>query len=166
MNVSMFGNASSSHAVYFQLQKEPWDPSCFDSSIFFNKTSQTVSEISEIQEQCGKENWDDDGALPVSPLTVSFATLLADAFPTLVDKPTVFPMRTGKIGFQWMAEDKTAVLLSIDGDGRLTFSAVLKNGRKKSETQSFQGSLPGDITGTLLQVGSQSTPYTAIRERR
>jgi hypothetical protein len=123
-----------------------------ENAVYLQKANIMCQEIVEILKEHGASNWDEEGALPISPATAANATKLAETFPITVELPSLYPMANGKIAFQWVSKDKTAVLLSIDETGQLTYSAVLKNGERENWRKVFLGTLPGDVTGSLLRV--------------
>jgi hypothetical protein len=136
-----------SHSI-FQIELH----SVYSNSVYLQKAESITQTISEILGECSAFNWDDEGAQPISPITASIAEKIANSLPIVSNRPSVFPMASGKIAFQWIAENKTAFLLSVDDRGKITYSAVLKDGEKKNGSKTFSGTLPSDISEPLLRV--------------
>lgn len=123
-----------------------------DSSVYFQKPIWMRQEIVQILDEAGHRNWDEEGSAPVSPMTAVYAMNLVNSLPITIESPTLFPMSNGKIAFQWVKTNNTALLLSVDENGNITYSAILKNGERKNGRRAFFETLPSDIASSLLLV--------------
>lgn len=119
-------------------------------SVFLQKVDFMRQKISEILTDCRIYNWDGEGGRAVSPVTAALAEKIAESLPMVLDRPSLFPMANGKIAFQWIARDKSAFLLSVDDRGKITDSAILKDGERKNGSKVFLGTLPSDVREPLL----------------
>jgi hypothetical protein len=62
----------------------------------------------------GKANWDGEGALPITPITVFAARIILVMLPTKFGNPHIAPGADGTIGFEWIQKAGTFVKLYID----------------------------------------------------
>lgn len=120
-------------------------------SIFENQKNELAERVTDIYEDCKKENWDDEGAKPVTLETWNIAESFVRVLPNLNMRGSAFATSNGKIGFQW-TKGNSAVSMLIDSSGEIICAVVLKDKPKGSWYETFSGSLPSDIREYLLQI--------------
>lgn len=74
------------------------------------------NEVYELALECSQENWDGEGALPISEYEQKVACCFIDLLPEGIELPFITPENTGDIAFDWdIRKDMTfAVILTED----------------------------------------------------
>lgn len=118
----------------------------------YNFQSYVREKIRQVFQESQFANWDDEGARAVGLAALVAAEKLVDTLPPLSAKPAVFAMKSGKLSFQWMGQGpvKDALIVSVDGDGGVSFATSCANGKKISGSEIFSGSPPSDVTECVL----------------
>jgi hypothetical protein len=119
--------------------------------------------IREVFQESGTANWDDEGARAVDYQTVVAAERLAEALPMIASRPAVFALKSGKIGFQWLAKNRArdAVVVSVDDRETVTYAMSCANGKKIQGAEVFLGSIPRDVLECVLHRFVEPTKEAA-----
>jgi len=125
-------------------------------SVFENQKGELLETVTGIFNDCKNVNWDNEGARAVTLQTWSVAEEFINTLPYLKATVSAFATHTGKIGIQWSRASEAALSVLVEGSGKITYAAILGDGRKKHGNEIFSGSLPGDIREYLLQVAKSN----------
>ncbi|RLC36332.1 hypothetical protein DRH29_04760 [candidate division Kazan bacterium] len=120
---------------------------------------EAVSELTEILKECGSENWDGHGSLPISYGTYSKARELLKLIPQSLPKPSIVPEPENEIGFEWWIDPKTSFVISVKDDDKITFAGLLGKNREIWGVEVFEDSFPQLIYENVKRLFSQSNGY-------
>jgi hypothetical protein len=88
-----------------------------------------VNALAEMRAECAAENWDGEGARPVSAAATALTMAVASALFSLVPKgtppPDVIPEADGEICLTWRADDEHVLSISIGDLGIANYAAQL-----------------------------------------
>ena len=86
------------------------------------KIEDIFSELIEIQEECGDDNWDDEGAVGISITTLLEAVKFIRSLPVHLKLPDVVPSANGAINFEWRKGDFLCNV-ELSGTNEIVYSA-------------------------------------------
>ena len=86
-------------------------------------------EISRLLEDCALENWDGEGALPVSTETVDIALKLVDFFPEYMGAPYISASPQGEVEFDWAGTESGMLTVGVCPTREVAFAALFNDSR-------------------------------------
>jgi hypothetical protein len=85
--------------------------------------------LAGIRAECGRANWDGEGATPVAEatldLTLRFLDLLYALVPRALPAPEITPEPDGDVDVSWYVDSTRMLNVSVGPTGRLAFAAQL-----------------------------------------
>jgi len=110
-----------------------------------------LDELTRVFLECRSNDWDGYGAQAVAHGTYICAERLLEALPSSIPTPEIAAHPDGEVAFEWFISKTYSLDLSISGDGRITFVALLGHQRRKG-TDKFVDTIPSDILGILNRL--------------
>lgn len=108
--------------------------------------------ILDLIAQCGKSNWDGQGAERIPQEAAARAIEILMVLPSYLPVPEIFADPTGAISFEWYRRPKHRIVLSIYGTGVIEFAALLGVGNEVYGEARMEGGLPETIRAHLRQL--------------
>ena len=108
--------------------------------------------VEKVHRQCAEENWDGEGASPVSLQTVREAAKFLAALPLSVRTPEIVPEPSGAIGFEWRLGPNAIFVVSVHGLQTLTYAGLFGAGITSYGTEEFNDSIPGTVIAHLQRL--------------
>jgi len=110
-------------------------------------------QIMDRATEAAVENWDGEGSLPVSDLTVAAACRLVRLLPVPDARPTVSVDRDGELEFEWYVARDRLLSLSVGPSGTLAF-ASLNRGDRQTGRFTFGDRLPASLLLAISELTS------------
>ena len=98
-------------------------------------------EVYALLEKHGTEDWDGEGALPLSTGTVDLAQRLVDGFPQYLGKPDISASPQGEVDFDWATPDMQMLTVSVCPSNEVAFAALF-NDTLLSGTAQWNDNIP------------------------
>ena len=98
-------------------------------------------EVYELLKHAGTENWDEEGALALDPVTVDTAQRLIDKFPSYIVRPDVAATPHGEIDFDWVVSRDVMLTVSICPSKEIAFAGLFHGAQLRGREQ-WIGALP------------------------
>lgn len=114
--------------------------------------AEPTDELYRVYRDCKQDNWNGDGAAPISRDTVGWAEQLLLALPSHLPTPEIFADPTGAIAFQWYRRPKHRLVLSIYGNGVIEFAGLLGVDNEVYGSARMAGRLPRIIRDHLREL--------------
>ncbi len=112
---------------------------------------QLLSEMNEEAMDCCADDWDGYGAKAISQDAYQMAHRFVCALPPHFPRPRVVTDPDGWFAFEWTRGSRKSVVVSVDPDYRLHFSALL--GQSEHEgSERFFDRLPESVEGLLQRL--------------
>lgn len=92
------------------------------SQILFGKKAVVISELWELADECGEDEWDGEGACALDFTAVQNAENFVRVFPDNLPAPDVSPEPDGSISLDWIVSRHRLFSLSIGAGNRLAFA--------------------------------------------
>lgn len=108
--------------------------------------------IDEVYRQCAGENWDGEGASPVSAQTIREAAKFLTALPLSLRTPEIVPEPAGAIGFEWRSGPNAIFVASVHGMQTITYAGLFGVGVTSYGTEEFTDSIPATIIEHLQRL--------------
>src|SRR5438552_16496412 len=111
-----------------------------------------LRELLATYHECSYENWDGEGALPISTRALQKAVRFLTALPLTIQTPEVIPEPMGSIGFEWRGEKNVVLVASVHGTQKITYAGVFGPGVTVHGSEDFDDSIPGAIVSSLQRL--------------
>jgi hypothetical protein len=108
-------------------------------------------ELLSVAEECKVENWDGQGAAPVTEQTYCLAYRLLEALPLGTPPPSIGAEPDGHITLEWHRSARRTLSVSVSPEGDLHYSALLGSS-KSYGTEPFLGDVPRIILELVSRV--------------
>ncbi len=92
------------------------------SEALFGKKSAAISQLNEIADECGEQNWDGSGARAIDLQALLEAEDFIRALPPDVALPEFAPEPDGSISLDWINSRNRLFSTSVGGGNRLAFA--------------------------------------------
>ena len=122
-----------------------------------------LRELKAIRDECSEPSWDGEGAAAVSVRTYEEAIRFVSCLPHRYPIPEVTPGVQGQLGFEWYLGKSRSLIVSVRGNGKLTYSALLPLGARMSGSEPFTIGCPQSIEDALARL-YRETDRGAARE--
>ena len=99
-------------------------------------------ELIRLYEECNQENWDGEGAKPITPAMLREAQRLLEVIPSSIRLPDFVPEPNGAIAFEWYLSPNRVYVLSLSGRQRLEYAGLLGHGNETHGSWFYGGELP------------------------
>lgn len=113
-----------------------------------------IGRLEDLFVGCSVNNWDSEGAEPISSATLLEARTLLHLLPERIMTPDFIPERSGRISFEWYEDSERVYLLGIGGTGELVFAGMFGRGNEIHGKCSFSGILPKIVIQHLSMLYS------------
>jgi len=107
--------------------------------------------LNEIYRECSHENWDGDGAAPITAGAYEEARRIIDVLPSSIPAPEIVAEPTGDIGFEWRRGQGQILVISVGGKYRIAFAGIFA-GNKVHGTEYYSDRLPSAIMQHLRRL--------------
>ncbi|MBI2423058.1 MAG: hypothetical protein HYV27_09540 [Candidatus Hydrogenedentes bacterium] len=94
------------------------------SQALFGEKSAALSQLRELAEECGEDNWDANGAYRIDELAVFHAECFLRAFPEGLPLPEFAPEPDGAISLDWIQSRNRLVSLSVGSGSRIAYAWI------------------------------------------
>lgn len=111
-----------------------------------------IRELLTTFQECSHENWDGEGALPISTRTLQEAVKFLSALPLTIGTPEVVPEPMGGIGFEWRGGRNAVFVASVHGTQKITYAGLFGPGVTVNGSEDFSDSIPGAIVNNLQRL--------------
>ncbi len=111
-----------------------------------------VRELLTTFQECSREDWDSEGALPISTRTLQEAVKFLTALPLTIQTPEVIPEPMGAIGFEWRGGKNALFVASVHGTQKITYAGLFGPGVTVHGSEDFNDSIPGAIVNNLQRL--------------
>jgi len=111
-------------------------------------------------------NWDSEGAARVSANTLDEAANFVEALPLWAPLPEVMADPRGHVGFEWDFGKSFVLVVTVSGQNRLTYAALLGKGARAHGIEVFNDMVPRGILGMLERAQKGSKQAGAERMER
>ena len=108
--------------------------------------------IYDLVTRCARDNWNGEGAEPITAEAASRASELLVSLPSYLPVPDIFPDPSGAISFEWYRRPKHRLVLSIYGNGAVEFAGLLGVGNEVYGEARMAGGLPEIIRAHLRHL--------------
>lgn len=157
-----YSTASSSAAdaildLFLERDKE------LNHTVFGTRLGPIYQSLQEIEASCLTANWDGEGAAAVRKSALQEAATLAESLPSWVPLPEVAADPTGDIGFEWSFGPERVLVVSVGGENRLVFAALLGGGMKQHGIELYNDTVPTVVLRLLERVCPRSRERGAER---
>ena len=108
------------------------------------KREELQRKVERLLESAGTDNWDGEGALPLSTDTVTIAKALIGKLPDLAtypSEPEVSATPHGEVDIDWSVDDGSMVTVSVCPDGNIAFSGLFPIAQVSGRAE-WTGELP------------------------
>lgn len=100
------------------------------------------SDLIRLYQESNFDNWDGEGAKPITPETLREAQRLLEVIPSSVRLPELLAEPSGAIAFEWYLSPSRVYVLSLSGRRRLEYAGLLGNGGETHGHWFYGGELP------------------------
>jgi hypothetical protein len=110
-----------------------------------------LRELGVLYRECAAENWDGEGATPISRASYDEAVEFLRQLPISLKTPDVVPEPNGSIGFEWQRKRKVFIV-SVKGRQELAYAGVFGPGVRVHGTEHFIDVIPPSIINHLQRL--------------
>jgi hypothetical protein len=114
---------------------------------------ETLREVYEVLEECGRSNWNGYGSLPVSFATYESAKQFLLALPRGIRKPEVSADPDGEISFEWYASPSRVFSVSISANNEINYAGLFGASRAYG-SEVFHDEIPQVVLAHVRRVAS------------
>ena len=97
------------------------------------------------------ENWDGQGAAPINERALDYARRVVQMLPVTTPAPEVTVDPDGEVSFDWRADSRRSLSVSIDPLGTLRYASIV-GGSENFGAEPWRDGLPESILGLLQKV--------------
>lgn len=116
------GSAVSREAEAVRTTASALVESTEESLALFGAKATALSQLHDLANECGVENWDANGAYPLQPIAVMLAGELLRALPDDLPLPEFAPEPDGSISLDWIQSSTRLFSLSVGTSQRLSYA--------------------------------------------
>lgn len=113
---------------------------------------QVFQALAAQAESCAKPGWDGHGAKPVSADAYRCAYRLVESLPPGCPMPGVGAEPDGHLTLEWYRTPSRVLSVSVSPEGELNYAALLGSASRRTGSEVFQSSVPGDLLHLIRQV--------------
>lgn len=147
----MTSRGASDVAIFVAEQADAGRKSLQNSFYFGLSSREVINELFSVAEECKLENWDGQGALPVSDESYRAAYRFLEALPLGMTAPSVGVEPDGELTLEWYSSPHRTLSISFSKNGELHYAALL--GLSKTYgTEPFYGDIPRIIMDLVPRV--------------
>lgn len=117
--------------------------------------AEPIAKLIELRDRCSEDDWDGDGASPISPLAFDEAVTLLTALPSTFPPPEPLPEPNGSIAFEWYRGRDRVYVLSLSGTKSIEFAGLFGAGNELHGRVNFESALPKRIQQDLASFLAQ-----------
>ena len=121
-------------------------------SVAAQSRSDVIKAVEVAAASASAEDWDGDGALPVSQTTLRYATRFLVALPQGVPSPSVLIDRDGDIVFEWGPRAQHTFSVSVARDGTLTYAGLFGHAQTHGR-ETLSEAIPLNILVNIERAG-------------
>jgi hypothetical protein len=108
--------------------------------------------LEALYRDCSEEDWDAEGAKPVTRDALREAEMLVSLLPSWVPIPDFLPEPTGGIAFEWYKGPGRVYVLSVSGQGYVYYAGLFGAGNEEHGKAVFEDFLPAPIVEQLRRL--------------
>lgn len=113
-----------------------------DSATGSKRIADPTQTIFEVFARCSLQNWDGQGAAPISANAAREARLMLIALPAFLPLPEIYPEATGSIVFEWYWRPGRRLVVTLSGRGSMEYAGLIGTGNEVYGELRFGTSLP------------------------
>lgn len=110
-----------------------------------------LNELCAVAEECKVQNWDGQGAAPVTDETYRLAYRFWEAMPLGAPLPVIGVEPDGHLTFEWYRSPRHTLSVSVSPEGDLHYAALL-GPRKRYGTEPFFGEVPKVVLDLVTEI--------------
>jgi len=110
-----------------------------------------ATDLAELVEECGAENWDGYGAAPLDKTAVSRGKKLLHLCPPDLPDPDIYAMPNGDLALDWDFDRRRTLSVTIAASPRLAW-AVIHGDEEFGGTLSFIDQFPERLASTIRSL--------------
>ncbi len=110
-----------------------------------------IRELKNLYTECSSENWDGEGAAPISQETYHEAVKFLRMLPLTIEMPETVPEPNGSIGFEWHRNQRVFVV-SVKGKQSLSYAGVFGPGVTARGSEDFIDSISNTVITNLQRL--------------
>ena len=145
------GESAVAHYVYSQRMDGRYR--LFKDSNYFG-LNRVYDDLFDIASKCRAENWDGQGASPVTPESLYLACRFLYALPLGTALPSVGVEPDGEMTLEWYHSPRRTLSISFGKNYELSYSALF-GASKAYGSEPFFGEIPKNIMEFIARVVSQ-----------
>jgi len=108
------------------------------------------NEVLELALECSHENWDGEGALPITEYEKKVACRFIDLLPEGIEPPFITPENTGDIAFDWDIR-KNMTFAVILTENNAIYAGIFDGDRRRGEIGFNYEEIPIPINDILVK---------------
>ncbi len=113
-----------------------------------------ILSLREVFEECSEPNWDGYDAAPISKKAYLEALKVLEHLPLTLPLPEIVPEASGEIGMEWYREKGYVFVISLAGDGSITYAGIFGKGNRTHGDERFIESLPQEVISNIQRLFS------------
>lgn len=106
----------------------------------------------EVYKEHSEENWDGEGARPITRDAYLEAREFLKLLPTIFSTPEIVPEPTGEIALEWYKSKEQVFISSFGGNGVITFAGMFGHNATLHGTESFEDFVPPTIVDGIRRL--------------
>ena len=99
----------------------------------------------EVYKEASQENWDSEGARPITRDAYLEAREFLKLLPTIFPTPEILPEPTGHIAMEWYRGKGRVFVISFGGNGVITFAGMFGPNATLHGTEYFEDFIPPTV---------------------
>jgi hypothetical protein len=124
----------------------------FELSVCLGAKFSALVELEDVFQACASENWDGEGAEPISREAYWEASRIIRLLPISFPIPEIVPEPNGQIGLEWSTGRGKVFVVAVGGNQVLTYGGLFGDGSRTGGTEPFQDALPQTIVSHLERL--------------
>ncbi len=121
-------------------------------AVLLSPKSETLRRLNTVFVECRMENWDGEGAAPISVDAYREASRFISLLPSMNEMPEIVPSPNGQIGLEWYVEKNHLLVVAMAGRQSLTYASLEGTPNAISGVLAFNDSIPGHIIDALSRL--------------
>lgn len=109
----------------------------------------SLASLDAMYRDCSVQNWDGEGAMPITLRTLREAEQLCGLLPSWVPVPEFLPEPPGAVALEWYRGKGRSYILSVSGRGYIEYAGLFGAGNELHGRVVFEDALPVEVIEQL-----------------